>query len=146
MIPSSSSSSSHANRISQFPQYLPTVFLRSKSSNLPNLPYPTPTSPAIAEEQKKKKKEERKNSRNKLPQLPPNHLLRNHNILINLPIVNLELQSHEVRQDRSAALLRLDRRCSWRSGEFAGERETIHNYLLVYISRSIVCVFIGEFN
>ena len=38
----------------------------------------------------------------------PNHLLRDRHIIVNLPIVHLELEPDEVGQDRRAAGLRFD--------------------------------------
>lgn len=39
----------------------------------------------------------------------PHHILRDRDIVVHLPIMHLELQSHEVRQDRRRALLSPDR-------------------------------------
>lgn len=38
----------------------------------------------------------------------PHHLLRNHQIIIYLPIMNLKFESHEVRQDGRGTRLRFD--------------------------------------
>lgn len=38
-----------------------------------------------------------KNIRRKFPQLMSNHILRNHHLIINLPIVNLKCQTHKIR-------------------------------------------------
>lgn len=49
-------------------------------------------------------------SRRELPQLVAHHVLRDSDVVIDLPIVDLELQPHEVRQDGRRARLRLYRR------------------------------------
>jgi hypothetical protein len=47
----------------------------------------------------------------------PNHILRDQNIMINLPIIHLEFQPDEIRQDGCASGLRFDR-----GGFLAGRR------------------------
>jgi hypothetical protein len=49
-------------------------------------------------------------SRRELSQLMPYHILRDGHIMINLPIVDLELQPYEVGQDGRGARLCLDGR------------------------------------
>jgi hypothetical protein len=44
-------------------------------------------------------------SRNKLPQFPPHHLLRNQSLLVDLPIMNRESQAHEIGQNCRRASL-----------------------------------------
>lgn len=48
------------------------------------------------------------NSRRKLPQLVPHHLVRNHNVVVHLAVVHLEDESHHVGQDARRARLRAD--------------------------------------
>ena len=48
----------------------------------------------------------------------PHHLLRNRQIVVYLPIVNLKFESHEVRQDGCGTRLRFD----WWGGFLAGFR------------------------
>ena len=54
------------------------------------------------------------NLRNKFPQFPPYHLLRNPNILIYLPIMNRKCKSNKIRQNRCCSFLCSNRWCSWR--------------------------------
>ena len=42
----------------------------------------------------------------------PYHLLRDYDIVVNLPIVHLELEPDEIGQDRGAARLRFDWGCT----------------------------------
>ena len=42
----------------------------------------------------------------------PHHVLRDRHIMIHLPIMHLELESNEIGQDRCAARLRFDWRCT----------------------------------
>lgn len=53
---------------------------------------------------------ERLPRRRKLPKLMPHHLLRDCHIIINLPIMHLELEPDEIGQDRRAPRLRFDGR------------------------------------
>ena len=41
--------------------------------------------------------ENKQDSRREFPQFVPHHCLRNQHIIIDLPVVNLEFQSHEIR-------------------------------------------------
>ena len=60
---------------------------------------------------------ETSNLRREFSQLVANHILDNPHIVVDLPIVHLEHQSNEVRQDRCAPRAGLDRRdsfaCFW---------------------------------
>ena len=73
-----------------------------------------------------KRKNTRPDSRRELPKLMPHHLLRDRHIVVYLPVVHLELEPDEVRQDGRAARLRLDggRALAWfgaDDGEAGGE-------------------------
>lgn len=61
-------------------------------------------------------------SRRKLSKLMPDHILRNGHIMIHLPVVDLELQPHKVREDRRRSSLGSDGRL-FLAGAWTGERE-----------------------
>ena len=62
-------------------------------------------------------------SRRKLPKLVPHHIFRDRYIIIDLPIMHLELEPDEIGQDRRAARLRLYRGCTLAG--FGDDGETI---------------------
>ncbi len=57
------------------------------------------------------KNHHQKNLRREFPQLMPHHILRDRDLVVDLAVVDLEAQSHEIRQDGGRARLRSDRRC-----------------------------------
>ena len=56
-------------------------------------------------------------------QLPSHHLLRDVNFLVRLAVVDCEFQTNEVREDGSAALLRLDHWATSCGGKLFGQRK-----------------------
>lgn len=98
---------------------------KQKRNNNVSQSNPIQSNPKATSNPTHKNNGQSKHIRNILPQLPPHHLLRNHNLVVILPIVNRELQPDEVRQDRRCSLLRPNRWCTRWRGEFSRKRETV---------------------
>jgi len=96
------------------------VLQPSQVSHNPS-PHPEPTQL----EPRRIEKGKSEDIRNIFTQLPPNHLLRNQNLLVRLAIVYGEADAHEVGQEGCAALLRAVWGRVWWWGEGAREGEPI---------------------
>lgn len=89
----------------------PQISLRTPKTR-PVLPTHPPSSPLQSPNHTTQETNKMENSRRKLPQLMPHHILRDRHLVVDLPVMHLELQPHEIRQDGGGSRLGFYRRCA----------------------------------
>lgn len=109
----SSSSYKHPIESQHSSHHVPTpqISLRTPKTR-PVLPTHPPSSPLQSPNHTTQETNKMENSRRKLPQLMPHHILRDRHLVVDLPVMHLELQPHEIRQDGGGSRLGFYRRCA----------------------------------